>query len=142
MSFGHFWSHRLTVRTSGFHPGNRSSILRGITRTKMSVTQVTLIFVLKIIGRLQRFLFFIPHDQWVIARFGTFIATASFLIQNNCSLHSASRKFSQRLNCLLLARSPQHFISSSYLFCHISISNNYTKQAIAQYKSIFIVYMK
>jgi len=23
------WSHRLTVRTPGFHPGNRSSILRG-----------------------------------------------------------------------------------------------------------------
>ena len=26
-----FWSHRLTVRTPGFHPGNRSSILREIT---------------------------------------------------------------------------------------------------------------
>ena len=25
------WSHRLTVRTAGFHPVNRSSILRGIT---------------------------------------------------------------------------------------------------------------
>ena len=25
------WSHRLVVRTPGFHPGNRSSILRGIT---------------------------------------------------------------------------------------------------------------
>lgn len=24
-------SHRLTARTPGFHPGNRSSILRGIT---------------------------------------------------------------------------------------------------------------
>ena len=27
----HSWSHRLTVRTPGFHPGNRSSILREIT---------------------------------------------------------------------------------------------------------------
>ena len=26
------WSHRLTVRTPGFHPGNRSSILREITK--------------------------------------------------------------------------------------------------------------
>ena len=26
------WSHRLTVRTPGFHPGNRSSILLGITK--------------------------------------------------------------------------------------------------------------
>ncbi len=25
------WPHRLTVRTPGFHPGNRSSILREIT---------------------------------------------------------------------------------------------------------------
>ncbi len=31
---GFLRSHRLTVRTSGFHPGNRSSILRGITSTK------------------------------------------------------------------------------------------------------------
>ena len=26
------WPHRLTVRTPGFHPGNRSSILREVTR--------------------------------------------------------------------------------------------------------------
>ncbi len=31
MSHGHFWSYRLTVRTSGFHPGNRGSIPRRIT---------------------------------------------------------------------------------------------------------------
>jgi hypothetical protein len=31
-----FWSHRLAVRTPGFHPGNRSSILRGITKEKRS----------------------------------------------------------------------------------------------------------
>ncbi len=29
--FPHSWSHRLTVRTPGFHPGNRSSILLEIT---------------------------------------------------------------------------------------------------------------
>ena len=29
-------SRRLTVRTPGFHPGNRSSILRGITKVKIS----------------------------------------------------------------------------------------------------------
>ncbi len=34
MSQGHFWSYRLTVRTPGFHPGNRSSILRRITIQK------------------------------------------------------------------------------------------------------------
>ena len=28
------WSHRLTVRTSGSHPGNRGSIPRGITKVK------------------------------------------------------------------------------------------------------------
>lgn len=27
-----FWSHRLSVRTPGFHPGKRSSILRGTTK--------------------------------------------------------------------------------------------------------------
>jgi hypothetical protein len=32
-----FWSHRLAVRTPGFHPGNRSSILRGITNIKASL---------------------------------------------------------------------------------------------------------
>ena len=32
----HKWSHRLTVRTPGFHPGNRSSILREITKVKTS----------------------------------------------------------------------------------------------------------
>ena len=31
-----FCRHRLVVRTSGFHPGNRSSILRGGTITKLS----------------------------------------------------------------------------------------------------------
>jgi hypothetical protein len=34
------WSHRLTVRTSGFHPGNRSSILRGITATHEKTKQI------------------------------------------------------------------------------------------------------
>ncbi len=27
------WPHRLTVRTPGFHPGNRSSILREVTKS-------------------------------------------------------------------------------------------------------------
>ena len=30
------WPHRLTVRTPGFHPGNRSSILREVTIEKRS----------------------------------------------------------------------------------------------------------
>jgi len=30
--FVFIWSHRLTVRTSGFHPGNRGSIPRGTTK--------------------------------------------------------------------------------------------------------------
>ena len=30
------WPHRLTVRTPGFHPGNRSSILREVTKVKIS----------------------------------------------------------------------------------------------------------
>ena len=34
MSPRHFWSHRLTVRTSGFHPGNPGSIPGGITKAK------------------------------------------------------------------------------------------------------------
>jgi hypothetical protein len=34
MSAGHLWPHRLTVRTPGFHPGNRGSIPREVT-TKM-----------------------------------------------------------------------------------------------------------
>jgi pyruvate kinase len=35
-SFILLWSHRLTVRTPGFHPGNRSSILREITMESTS----------------------------------------------------------------------------------------------------------
>jgi hypothetical protein len=31
------WSHRLTVRTPGFHPGNRSSILREITKVELLI---------------------------------------------------------------------------------------------------------
>ncbi len=38
MSYGHFWFYRLTVRTSGFHPGNRSSILRRITSIEKSAS--------------------------------------------------------------------------------------------------------
>ena len=36
MSLRHFWSHRLTVRTSGFHPGNPGSIPGGITKERAS----------------------------------------------------------------------------------------------------------
>ena len=32
-TFGGRGPHRLTARTPGFHPGNRSSILRGVTCT-------------------------------------------------------------------------------------------------------------
>jgi hypothetical protein len=28
------WPHRLTVRTPGFHPGNRGSIPRGVTNAE------------------------------------------------------------------------------------------------------------
>ena|GEM_PF-2329592 len=34
--------HRLTARTPGFHPGNRSSILRGVTDLERSEKAVTL----------------------------------------------------------------------------------------------------
>ena len=38
------WSHRLTVRTPGFHPGNRSSILREITKESCSPIQWAFFF--------------------------------------------------------------------------------------------------
>ena len=34
MSHGHFWLYRLTVRTPGFHSGNRGSIPRRVTSTE------------------------------------------------------------------------------------------------------------
>ena len=36
------WSHRLSVRTSGFHPGKRSSTLLGVTKVKSSTFVVGL----------------------------------------------------------------------------------------------------
>ena len=37
----HRWSHRLMVRTPGFHPGNPSSILGGITMIVNYVKNIT-----------------------------------------------------------------------------------------------------
>ena len=39
MSPRHFWSHRLTVRTSGFHPGNPGSIPGGITNLNFTLRE-------------------------------------------------------------------------------------------------------
>ena len=36
------WPHRLSVRTSGFHPGKRSSTLLGVTKVKSSTLKVGL----------------------------------------------------------------------------------------------------
>ena len=38
MSHGHFWLYRLTVRTPGFHSGNRGSIPRRVTSTEKSAS--------------------------------------------------------------------------------------------------------
>lgn len=35
--FPALWPHRLAARTPGFHPGNRSSILREVTSRKIQI---------------------------------------------------------------------------------------------------------
>ncbi len=44
------WSRRLTVRTPGFHPGNRSSILRGITKKIRSPSGGRIFFVVHVVN--------------------------------------------------------------------------------------------
>lgn len=47
-------SHRLTARTLGFHPRNRSSILRGITSTKRRVNTKVFAPFLFVIPRVKK----------------------------------------------------------------------------------------
>ena len=81
-------SHRLTVRTPGFHPGNRSSILREITKVKTSPRVAFLLWFVFMKSELRRsanavILFDLTECSWWLnkKRSGLLCHLASFSVR-------------------------------------------------------------
>ena len=86
------WPHRLTARTPGFHPGNRSSILRGVTKESDSSSAREGLFVNNQI-RYNIRINFMTHNSEKI-----FFELLCFDLDNKCPFGSDTNKFALNLN--------------------------------------------